>query len=149
MARGQGYRADTLMTDFNGENHEDRHSSHLQQHHSSLQARHLFRHRADSGGRPAGRAVQRVPSVLHRQAEAGRYRWPRRAFQQALRRAQEQVILEISMATRSLRPGRSVSGHAELKIDPAATDDLTGIDSEGAFAWPYLMTTSPTCCGEP
>ena len=35
--------------------------------------------------RPARRAVQRVPPVLHRQAEARRHRWPRRALPASLR----------------------------------------------------------------
>ena len=45
-------------------------------------------HPLHQGRRAAHRALQRVPPVLHRQAEAGRLRWPRRALQQALRRAQ-------------------------------------------------------------
>ena len=48
-------------------------------------------HPLHQAGRAAHRALQRVPPLLHRQAEAGRLRWPRRALQQALRRAQDQV----------------------------------------------------------
>ena len=36
------------------------------------------------------RALQRVPPLLHRQAEAGRHRWPRRALPAPLRAEDQQ-----------------------------------------------------------
>ena len=57
-----------------------------------LVRQHLH-HPLHQGRRAAHRALQRVPPVLHRQAEAGRLRWPRRALQQALRRPQAGQVI--------------------------------------------------------
>ena len=51
-----------------------------------------FTTRSTTRRRSHDRALQRVPPVLHRQAEAGRLRWPRRALQQALRRPQDRRL---------------------------------------------------------
>ena len=72
-------------------------------------------HPLDQGRRAAHRAVQRVPPVLHRQAEAGRLRWPRRALQQALRPTQ---------APASSRPTRRPSVSDERR--PAARRQAAG-----------------------
>ena len=47
-----------------------------------------FTTRSTKTGDAPRRALQRVPPVLHRQAEAGRHRWPRRALPAPLRPAQ-------------------------------------------------------------
>ena len=69
-----------------------------------------FTTRSTTRRRAAPRALQRVPPVLHRQAEAGRHRWPRRALQQALRRAQDQVSKNCDHHAASVAPPRRVAG---------------------------------------
>ena len=72
--------------------HEDRHPSHVRRDAREVLVRQHLHHPLDQGRRAAHRALQRVPPVLHRQAEAGRLRWPRRALQQALRRPQVRQV---------------------------------------------------------
>ena len=56
--------------------------------------------------RPARRALQRVPSLLHRQAEAGRHRRPHRALRAPLRQAQgrQEVAPSSRRGPRRARP---------------------------------------------
>ena len=69
------------------------------------------------GHHPRG-AVQRVPPVLHRQAEAGGQRWPRRAVPAPLRPAQG---LDRRLSERRLYPAIDVNAsstrHEELLFE--------------------------------
>ena len=57
--------------------------------------------------RPARRALQRVPPLLHGHAEAGRHRWPHREVREALRQApQASVFLTSQLRNRGVRDAR-------------------------------------------
>ena len=51
-------------------------------------------------GRPPRRALQRVPPLLHRQAEAGGHRWPHRAVRAPLRQAPQVAAAPVSRRRR-------------------------------------------------
>ena len=71
--------------------------------------------------RPARRALQRVPPLLHRQAEAGRHRWPHRALRAPLRQAQGQGLTSVRPTEPA--PGRATRADvatAASRLDAAA-----------------------------
>ena len=100
-------------------------------------------HALDEGWRAAHRALQRVPPVLHGQAEAGRLRRPRRALQQALRHPQgrrRQEVVAISddrrARLRGIKLQALVRDHLGRPVDaePAAFPPGAALVVDGA-AW--------------
>src|SRR5205085_5343640 len=74
---------------------EGRHPSELRRHRGALLLRQHLHHPLDEG-RSARRAVLRVPSLLHRQAEAGGLRWAYRPLRASLRAPQEEHVAPLS-----------------------------------------------------
>ena len=84
----------------------------------ALLVRQHLHHPLDQA-RPARRAVQRVPPVLHGQAEARRHRWPRRALPAPLRPAARPAprSAERGAAPRVSRRGRDAWRGLEKEFD--------------------------------
>ena len=110
-----------------------------------------------TAGEPPRRAVQRVPSLLHRQAEAGGHRWSHRPLRAPLRPPQERPHGPRGVLSRPARPCRRSSGRRSTppscgRCSPrtSATTDLRAParspvaprrgPATGAGSWP---ATSP------
>ena len=88
----------------------DTHPQYVDGHGDVLLRQHLH-HPLDQAP-AAHRAVQRLPSLLHRQAEAGRHRRPGRALRAPLRAAGQEVVADERLGQlRAVKLGALVAGH--------------------------------------
>ena len=94
-------------------------------------------HHAVDLARAARRAVQRVPSLLHGQAEAGRLGWSHRPLRAPLRQAQAQDGRR--RLTAPTGPGRRSRRAGSVTLDPERRASLLGRQARRARrgrAWP-------------
>ena len=97
-------------------------------------------------GRHARRAVQRVPSLLHRQAEAGRLRRPHRPVRASLRPAQEVVVAAVGTSFDpercnvlfDVRLGALVARHFGVEHSDQASFPGGAARTVGPTAWIFV-----------
>ena len=105
----------------------------LRRRHGDLLVRQHLHHPLDQVG-ASHRAVQRVPPVLHGQAEAGRHRRPGRALRAALRTAGQEVADEDLARLRALKLRALVRGR--WVIDGDARTSTSALPGGSALAEP-------------